>query len=153
MYYDIFGRFFLEITLAYYEEESETLCATSNAKAFLIHVSNRSAEECDRADAVLPRGTKAGLLDVVDQSLLCRRLQWLAEGGTQIGLVSWHVHSYQSTELPRMMDDENKAQLQATYSMFARVDGQKVLLALFKIYVQACRPSSGVRHSTFDAPY
>ncbi|KAI0651243.1 Cullin-4B [Trametes meyenii] len=102
---------------------SNTLTASGklSARDFLRQVHERSVEEAERARAVLPTGSAAGMQvqDTGESALLTGRLQWLATDALEV-----------------LMGERKAEPLQRMYGLFKKVGGLKVLSAAFKLYVQ-----------------
>ncbi|KAH9836648.1 Cullin-domain-containing protein [Rhodofomes roseus] len=120
-YTPIFEDFVLDITKTYYEAESteRTEALRGDARDFLKHCEARCREEDQRAKAVLPESSLHEILKTTDKALLTGRLDWLAKDA-----------------LGRLMNDKAAQKLGIMYRLFARVEGQKVLCAAFKLHVQ-----------------
>ncbi|KAH9920321.1 Cullin-4B [Fomitopsis serialis] len=117
-YLPIFESFLLDITKPYYEAESAERAEVlrGDARDFLKHCEARRKEEEQRAKAVLPESSCQEIVHTTDKALLTGRLDWLAKDA-----------------LSRLMNDKAAQRLAVMYQLFARVAGQKVLCAAFKL--------------------
>lgn len=76
VYHDLFEKYFLDITRAFFAGESEELRETMSPKQFLLHCEARHVQEKGRAQELIPRRSIQAVLDIVDKALLCDRLEW-----------------------------------------------------------------------------
>ncbi|KAI0651391.1 Cullin-domain-containing protein [Trametes meyenii] len=121
LYTDTLESTYLTCTHTFYTNESNTLAASGklSARDFLRRVHERSVEEAERARAVMPAGSVAGVQDTAESALLTGRLQWLATDALEV-----------------LMGERKVEPLQRMYGLFKKVGGLKVLSAAFKLYVQ-----------------
>ncbi|KAG9310285.1 Cullin-4B [Chiua virens] len=121
MYTVIFERFILESTLEFYTREAsdkiEKLKLT--AEQFLVHVTERTTKERERAEAVCGIGeTAKGVVQACRLGLLETRLDWLAKA------------------VGPLMDARDTEQLRAIYVGFEALDSLVILCREFKSDIQ-----------------
>lgn len=131
-YVDIYENSFVEMTRDFYSEESTQLAESmkQDARAFLKHCMQRLEEELLRSKALLPPGSWALLQTTTERALLTGRLEWIAKDSR-----SKRYARYYEAEillaLKRYAKDDVKL-LGATYQLYSRVDGKKILCTAFK---------------------
>ncbi|KZT68852.1 Cullin-domain-containing protein [Daedalea quercina L-15889] len=119
-YLPVFESYFLAITQIFYEAESTERAErlSGDAREFLKHCEVRRTEEEQRAKALLPESSWHDIVQTTDKALLTGRLDWLAKDA-----------------LGRLMNEKAAQRLGVMYKLFARVEGQKVLCAAYKLHV------------------
>ncbi|KAF8845530.1 Cullin-domain-containing protein [Paxillus ammoniavirescens] len=119
----IFERFILEQTLSFYTAEAKSKIEKLriSAEEYLAHVSVRTREERERAEAVCCGigQTVGGIVQAARRGLLAGRLDWVAREG-----------------VGPLMDARVTDPLSAIYAEFEALDGLSVLCREFKSHVQ-----------------
>ncbi|KAF9242330.1 Cullin family-domain-containing protein [Melanogaster broomeanus] len=122
----IFERFILEQTLSFYTVEATTKIEQHKVSAedFLAHVTARTGEERERAEAVCGGvgGTVRGVVQNVRRGLLDGRLDWVAKEGM--------------STLGPLMNAQGLDRLSSIYTEFEALASLDILCREFKSYVQ-----------------
>ncbi|KAH7884113.1 Cullin-4B [Phlebopus sp. FC_14] len=120
MYDEILEGFITAKTHTYYSDEAQQMIVKLKvtAEQFLAHVTERVAEEMERASALFRPSTVTLLQKAARQGLLDGRLEWLAKDA-----------------IGPLMNLKNTDRLSATYTEFVAVDALNVLCKEFKGYV------------------
>jgi len=123
VYAVIFERAVFEQTCSFYTDEARDRVETNGLSAvqFLVHVTERTAEERERAEDIC-----GGIGDTVDgvvracrRGLLGTRLEWLAKEA-----------------LGPLMNEQSTDKLRAMYAEFEALDSLSILCKEFKSYIQ-----------------
>lgn len=78
--YNLFEQYYIDLTRAFYENESKTLYARCKDKPdeFFSHVRKRLAEEEKRSKEMLLAGSLGSVQSTTEEALLDGRLEWLS---------------------------------------------------------------------------
>ncbi|TFK38770.1 Cullin-4B [Crucibulum laeve] len=119
--YSPIEEYYLEITRAFYMAESNERAKNmkNDPKGFYQFVSRRIKQEDARCKDVLPVGSWVLVRKVTEKALWTGRLEWLA-----------------NETLGAYMDDKDITELEKMYTLFARVDGAKILCAAFRKHIR-----------------
>ncbi|GLB36813.1 putative cullin family protein [Lyophyllum shimeji] len=120
--YSSFEEYFIKIADAWYTAKSEEMARSmkDDAKGFFEFGYSRIDEECQRAMDVLPIGSWTIVRETAERAIWNGRLEWLA-----------------TETVGPFVDSNDLSTLLNMYERFSRVNGLKVLVSAFRVYLQA----------------
>ena len=138
MYFPAFESPFLDMTSAYYMDESARLMKAlkSDPAKFMKRCFERVKQEVDRAKEMFIEDSWEKVRGACEMALFDQSHSWVARDGTFYQSIALVLLTPAPLALPRFMDDEDLERLGEVYTTFTRVRCADEVLGSFKHYVQ-----------------